>query len=224
MGRIKAVIFDMDGLMFDTERLAAQFLIQAGMEKGLLIGEEFLSRIRGGSKEEAENWFHKCYGTSYDYWEIRNRKTTLLRAYLDTHEIPVKKGLTELLDYLGTHKYKVILATSTQKSYTKQYLLSAGVRDCFDDLICGDMVSRYKPDPEIFLKAAEKAGAQPFECVVLEDSLNGIEAAVRGGFFAVMVPDISRPSKELQEKLAAECENLLEVIDYLERQDRKGRA
>lgn len=214
-GRIKAVIFDMDGLMFDTERLSADYWIQAGQEKGLLIGEAFLANIRGSSKEEAEGWFHACYGDAYDYWELRNRKTELLRTYLDTHEIPLKKGLEELLIYLKNNGYKIILATSTAKNYAFDYLESAKVKKYFDDFVCGDMVSRCKPDPEIFFQAAEKAGYAPCECVVLEDSLNGIAAAVAGGFIPVMVPDITKPSAELKERLAAECRDLLEVMDFL---------
>lgn len=213
--KIKAVIFDMDGLMFDTERLSAEYWIQAGQEKGLLIGEAFLENIRGSSKEEAKSWFHACYGDAYDYWALRNRKTELLRSYLDTHEIPLKKGLGELLTYLENHGYKILLATSTAKNYALHYLESAGVKKYFDDFVCGDMVSRCKPDPEIFFRAAEKAGCVPGECVVLEDSLNGIAAAAAGGFIPVMVPDITRPSAELKEKLAAECGDLLEVIDFL---------
>ena len=216
MKRIKAVIFDMDGLMFDTERIAAECFIQAGREVGLQIDETFLKYVRGSSKEAAEGWFYECYGHGYDYWTVRDRKTELLRAYLDANEIPVKKGLMELLRYLKENRYKTVLATATAEKYASQYLESAGVKQYFDDFVCGDMISRGKPDPEIFYKAAEKAGVMPRECVVLEDSLNGITAAVNGGFIPVMVPDITEPDDELESKLAAKCTDLQKVILFLE--------
>lgn len=222
MTKIKAVLLDMDGLMFDTERLAARFWKQAGAEAGLSIGEEFLAHIRGSSKEEAKAWFDKCYGEAYDYWAIRNRKTDLFRGYLDTHEIPVKKGLRELLEYLKAHDYRVVLATSTAADYALRYLESAGVKRYFDDSVCGDMVSRCKPDPEIFYKAAEKAGQSPAECMVLEDSLNGIRAAIAGGFVPVMVPDITKPNRELERETAACLDSLLDVIGFLEKRNREG--
>lgn len=220
--RIKAVLFDMDGLMFDTERLAARFWIQAGNERGLAIGEDFLSRIRGSSKEEARFWFSECYGREADYWGMRNRKTELFRTYLDTHEIPVKEGLNELLVHLRRQGYRIVLATSTARNYAYQYLESAGVKQYFDDFVCGDMVSRCKPDPEIFYKAADRAGCEPSECAVLEDSLNGIRAAIDGGFIPVMVPDITKPSPELVKELAACCANLREALDFFKEQEAGG--
>lgn len=215
MEKIKAVIFDMDGLMFDTERLSARYWIQAGKEWGLTVSEEFLGSIRGSSKEAAECRFYECYDRSFDYWAIRNRKTELFREYLDSHEIPVKPGLTELLGFLKEQGIIVVLATSTAGQYAMQYLASAGVMNYFDDFVCGDMVKRCKPDPEIFYRAAQLAGCKPESCMVLEDSLNGIRAAIAGGFIPVMVPDITQPSKELRDSLAACCRNLFEVMGYL---------
>lgn len=217
MGRIKAVVFDMDGLMFGTEIISANCWQQAGEESGLSVGEEFLAETRGSSKAEAEKHFYKCYGEGYSYWSIRNRKTILLREYLNTHEIPVKKGLMELLSYLRERNYRIVLATSTAAHYALSYLESAGVIHYFDDFVCGDMVEHSKPDPEIFIKAAEKVGCIPSECVVLEDSLNGNRAAVAGGFIPIMVPDISQPDSELEEVLAAKCESLLEVMEVLKK-------
>lgn len=222
MKKIKTVIFDMDGLMFDTERVSARFWSVAGEEIGLPVGEEFLVNARGKKKEAAEAEFYKCYGTSYDYWRLRNRKEELMREYLDTHDIPIKKGLKELLLYLKENDYKIVLATSTARHYAFQYLESAGVKHYFDGYLCGDMVSKGKPDPEIFLKAAELAGSQPGECVVLEDSTSGIHAAFNGGLIPVMVPDIAQPDGELEKKLAAKCGDLLEVIDYLKAQEQEN--
>lgn len=211
---VKAVIFDMDGLMFDTERIAAGCWRQAGQERGIEIGEEFLKYVRGSSKEQVAPLFERLYGPGF--WEVRGRKEELFHGYLDTHEVPVKKGLRELLQYLRREDYRIVLATSTQKNYAFSYLESTGVKPFFDDFVCGDMVKRAKPDPEIFLKAAELAGAKPEECVVLEDSFNGIMAASAGGFIPIMVPDLTIPDEALMKLLAARCESLLDVIGVLE--------
>lgn len=218
MNGIKAVIFDMDGLMFDTERLSAKYWIQAGKEQGLSVGEEFLSGIRGSSKEAAECKFYECFDRTYDYWAIRNRKTELFRGYLERHEIPLKEGLRELLLYLREHQYKVVLATSTARYYALQYLKSADVEQYFNGFVCGDMVTKCKPDPEIFFRAAALVECTPNQCVVLEDSLNGIRAAIDGGFIPVMVPDITQPGKALRAELAANCKDLFEVIAFLKQE------
>ena len=217
MEKVKAVLFDMDGLMFDTECLAAAFWKQAGEEAGVAVCDEFLTYCRGSRSQEMERLFYRCHGGDKPFQEIRNRKRQLLSDYLDTHEIPVKPGLYELLDWLKTKPCAVWLTTSTESERALRYLESAGVKEYFDGFVCGDMVEHAKPDPEIFLKAAKQAVAKPSECVVLEDSYNGIRAAIAGGFIPVMVPDLLQPTKEIEMCLAARPETLKEVIHFLER-------
>lgn len=213
---IKAVIFDMDGLMFDTERIAADMWKKAGREAGLVITDEFLRHIKGTNWAGAREWFYRFYDASYDFMAIRKRRAEYVKQYIDAHGLVVKKGLRELLSYLKEHGYQVILATSTYREQALGYLESTGVLPFFDGYVCGDMVTKSKPDPEIFLKAAELAGARPEECVVLEDSFNGIEAAYAGGFRPVMVPDMDQPDEALLKKLSACCGSLLDVTGYLE--------
>ncbi len=217
MAQVKAILFDMDGLMFDTECLASDFWKQAGAEAGVAISEEFLIYSRGSRSREMERLFYRCHGEHADFKGIRRRKRELLIHYLDTHEIPVKPGLYTLLEWLKKHHYKIWLTTSTESSRALRYVESAGVKDYFDGFVCGDMVEHAKPEPEIFLRAADAAGVLPSECVVLEDSFNGIRAAIDGGFIPVMVPDLMQPTQELLLKLAAKPETLEGVIAFLER-------
>lgn len=217
MRQIKAVLFDMDGLMFDTERVAVRFWKQAGEELGVHLTEEFLLYSRGSRINEARELFARCCGSDEYYMAVRERKQELYTAWMASHEVPVKPGLFELLAWLKEHDCRMVLATSTKRETALGYLERTGIREYFDGYVCGDMITRSKPDPQIFLMAAELVGCRPEECVVLEDSFNGINAALAGGFKAVMVPDLAEPSKEMAERLWAKCETLGDVIGVLER-------
>lgn len=217
---IKAVIFDQDGLMFDTERISAKVWAKVGPLFGITIKEDFLSRVRGSSVESARPHYMEAFGPDLDYDGLRKTKVEFFHEEIRLHGLPVKKGLKELLIYLKNHSYKVAMATSSDREWSLQNLVSTGVIQYFDEYVCGDMVSRCKPDPELFLTAAKKLGQLPEHCLVLEDSLNGIEAALRGGFEVVMVPDLTWPDEELEKKLLANCCSLLEVIPLLEERKR----
>lgn len=220
--KIHAIIFDMDGLMFDTERIMADGWMLAGRAAGPTIGEEFLKDNRGTGAAQAKIAFEKQYGSGYNFDLIRQGRIEYTKSHIEKHGVPVKKGLKELLSYLKENKYKIILATSTPKDVALSYLESTGVKPYFDDFVCGDMVQKHKPDPEIFCEAAKRAGYLPGQCVVLEDSFNGIKAARAGGFIPVMVPDMTQPDGELELMLAAKCDTLLDVIVFLEGRQKRG--
>lgn len=219
---IYAVIFDMDGLMFDTERIMAEGWKRSGREAGLSIGEEFLRDSRGAGPAQGKVLFERIYGEGYDFHKIRQGRVEFTRKYLQEHGVPVKKGLRELLEYLKQNGVRIILATSTSRELALSYLEETGVKEYFDGFVCGDMVKRYKPDPESFYEAAKLAGCRPDHCVVLEDSYNGIKAAAAGRFIPVMVPDMAQPDQELSKLLAAKCDSLLDVISFLEAMREKG--
>ena len=125
-------------------------------------------------------------------------------------------GLRELLIYLKEHGCKTGVATASSQSWTQRNVREAGIDHLFDTYTYGEMVSHAKPDPEIFLLAAKMLGEKPEKCLVLEDSFNGVEAGLSGGFLTVMVPDLSFPGPELKRRLTAECESLLGVIELFE--------
>lgn len=214
--KIKAVIFDQDGLMFDTERLMAEAWYLVGNEQGFQMNEAYLSSVRGMNHEDAKRRFEACFGTSHDFYAARQRKKELFMEILRERGLPVKPGLRELLIYLKAQGCKTALATASDKSYTLRNLKEAEIEPYFDFIISGDMVSHAKPDPEIFLQSAKALGEKPENCMVLEDSLNGVEAGIRGGFFTVMVPDMTQPDEVLKNRLSAVCESLFEVKERLE--------
>jgi len=215
--KIRAVIFDQDGLMFDTERLSSESWDLAGEEIGFYIKEDFLCTIRGMNRQDAAGRFREVFGDELDFEDLRERKNRHFQKILKTRGVPVKPGLRELLAYLREHDYKIILATASTREYSMHNLKETGIDSYFSQMVTGDMVKHAKPEPEVFLRAARLLGEAPENCMVLEDSLNGVEAGLRGGFVTVMVPDLTQPDEALRGRVDAVCSTLHEVIEVLER-------
>ena len=214
--RVKAVIFDQDGLMFDTERLSVKAWSEVGKRYGISVGEDFFDAMRGTKPEVVRRMLKEMYGESFDCDRLLEEKRAYSYEQIAREGVPVKKGLKELLTYLREHGVKTAVATSSSRHWTEQNTRGAGVDQMFDAYAFGEMVKRPKPDPEIFYLAADMLGEKPEECIVLEDSFNGINAALNGGFLAVMVPDLSIPGPELVERLTAKCDSLMDVIGLFE--------
>lgn len=212
---IRAVIFDQDGLMFDTERISAAAWNLAGQEMGVVLEEEFLCTIRGMCLTDSNRRLAEVFDSGFDWQELRERKRGHYQRLLAENPLPVKRGLKELLAFLHEKGYKIAVATAGGLEYTLENLERAGVREYFSQIVTGDLVEHAKPDPEIFLKAAELLGELPEHCMVLEDSINGVEAGIKGGFYTVMVPDLTPPDVELKRRVTAVCESLADVQTML---------
>lgn len=219
--RIHAVIFDQDGLMFDTERMSVEAWNIAGAEMGIHLEESFLCTIRGMNYRDTEKRFQEVFEGQFDYNKLRQRKKECFKQLRDSRPLPVKPGLCQLLAYLKEKNYKIALATAGEREYSLRNLREAGVESYFEYIISGDMVTQAKPNPELFLKSAEVLGEKPEDCLVLEDSLNGVEAGIRGGFFTIMVPDLTQPDETLRSRVNRVCTSLLEVKEFLENEDKE---
>ena len=213
--KIAGVIFDQDGLLFDTERVSAVAWGIAGDELGFHVEEAFLCTIRGANFRDAVKRLRETYGEDYDFFKLRERKQEIFLKILREQEMPVKPGVHELLAYLQEHNYKIALATASAREYTRDNLRLAGIDQYFHHIVTGDMVKEAKPNPQIFFQAAEMIGEEPEHCLVLEDSLNGVEAGLRGGFVTVMVPDLTQPGEDLRRRVDKICHSLLEVRGWL---------
>lgn len=213
---IRGVIFDMDGLMLDTEKLLARYWMQAAREAGFPMEMEHVLGIRSLAAIYAKPKLQGIFGEDFDYEGIRARRRELTAQHLAEHGIETKKGLHELLAYLKETGRKIAVATATDRERADDYLTRAGVHAYFDVFVCGDMVHKGKPDPEIYLTACRALGLAPEECMALEDSPNGIRSAHAAGCVAVMVPDLSEPDEELLPLLTACVQDLSKVITLLE--------
>ncbi len=215
---IKAVIFDMDGLMFDTEALAKKGWLIAGRECGLPITDEIVYKVIGMNAASVQKTCEDYFGPGFDYDSFRQKVSDYMQKTLEEDGIPVKRGLPELLAFLKENGYRTAVASSSSRSTVKDYLRRAQMENSFSALICGDMIQRGKPEPDIFLKAAEELSVPPDECLILEDSSNGIRAAHAAGIRVVMVPDLIAPTPELRALAFRICESLLDVIPLLEKE------
>lgn len=215
--KINAVLFDMDGLVLDTEKLYTRFWMEAANELGYPmtfeqgLGMRSLNRNAGAAKLKS------YFGESIDYDKVRSKRIELMDAFVEKEGVYLKPGIHELLDYLKEKGIKTAIATSSPIERTVKYLSSVHIEKRFDELISGYMVEKGKPEPDIYLYAAEKLGVKPEDCMVLEDSPAGILAAFRAGCIPVMVPDQDEPDEDIKKLLYQRADNLVAVIDILKK-------
>lgn len=197
--RIFSAIFDMDGTLFDTERLRFKALKQASLEIfGKPLGEHTLLGSLGLSAKKAEALAKAHNGDDFPYAEIRQRADELELEYVRNHGVPIKAGLLEVLERLRKSGLTMAVATSSRRAIAEEYLINANVLKYFDITVCGDEVSQGKPHPEIFLKAARALNCAPDQCFMVEDSENGMRSAMRAEGQAILIEDIKPPAAEIK--------------------------
>lgn len=214
---INAVIFDMDGLLIDTEKHLFRYWKQAAAEAGYTLSDEQLLGMRSLAVEFAAPKFRKMMGEGFDYPAVRSRRKELMDAYLQKHGVEKKPGVDVLLQWLTEHGYKKAVATATDMERTQKYLSQIGILEQFDQIVCAPSVPHGKPMPDVYLHACAQIGEKPENCVALEDSDNGALSAYRAGCKVIMVPDLAGPLPETKEFLTGVAANLEEVIPFLQK-------
>lgn len=208
---VRAVIFDMDGLILDTEKLLVKYWCQAANEAGFPMQREHALNIRSLARKFAIPYLQGIFGAGFDYGGIRSRRMELMTEALARDGLETKKGITELLDFLKQQNIPAAVATATDLDRTKDYLSRVGIFDRFDRIVCATMVESGKPKPDIYLYAAQQLGLPPEQCMALEDSPNGVRSAAAAGCITVMVPDLTQPDDELKGLIHAKADSLLDV-------------
>ena len=223
---IKAILFDMDGLMFDTERLYEEAFIIIAKNWGYQseISEEFVKSFKGKKKEVIKALYKslldeislKRTGKEFDADEYIKQVLGYLDDYIENRGMPIKDGLIELLQYAKEKNIKTAIGTSEHSQRVDFYLERANIsKDTFDAIVCGNMVQNGKPAPDVYLKVCEEISVKPEEAIVLEDAPNGIISAYRAGTKPIMVIDCIEPTDEIRNMLFVEPLNSLTEVQEI---------
>ncbi len=213
---IKGVIFDMDGVMIDSERQSNYGWLSAAKEKGIEMPMWLIDSFKGAPARLSKQYFDDYFKGKLDYWETRKRRSDFVHELRKKEGIPVKKGLYELLEYIKLSGLKCAVATSTQRESAYRTLHIIGAWEYLDGVVFGDEVENGKPAPDIFLKAASHMNLEPSECIVIEDSINGIKAGYNAKMRVVHVPDTIMINDEIRALTSIICEDLSQIPAVIE--------
>lgn len=211
---LKAVIFDMDGVIFDSERIIVELWEDFGKENEIPNMDDVTIKCIGLNDKATEDVFKDTFGEDYDYQYFKGIISERYHAMCDGGKLPMKSGVRELLTFLKENNVKVALASSTRTEVVVNQLKDAQIYEFFHKVVCGDMVNRSKPEPDIFLKAADELAIDPKDAFIIEDSFNGIRAAHAAGAKPVMVPDMIQPDDDIKELCHKIFVDLNEVKAY----------
>ena len=211
-----AVVFDMDGVIFDSERATMLCWLELAEKYGIKDLEKPYYECTGTNYNKTKEIMLKAYGDDFPYDDFAHEASVMYHAKYDGGRLPMKTGVRELLEYLQKNGRKTAIASSTRRSTVVQQITDAGLIDFFDVIICGDMVERSKPDPDIYLKACGELGTEPGRTFAIEDSYNGIRSAYNGGLRPIMVPDLLPADAEMRGKAETVENTLKDVILYLD--------
>lgn len=211
----KAVVFDMDGVIFDSERAVMQCWKEVASRHNIPDIEKAILACTGTTMVRTREIMLNLYGADFPYDEYARESSAIFHSRYDGGRLPMKPGVKELLTFLKEHDKKIALASSTRQQVVTDELRNAGIIEYFDRIICGDMVSRSKPAPDIFLKACEELNVSPSDSYAIEDSYNGIRAAHAGGLHPIMVPDLLPADEEMQSLAEIVLPSLTSVMEYL---------
>lgn len=213
---VKAVIFDMDGVLIDTEKHYNAAWCEAARMAGFEnFQREHALMLRSCDARLASEMMKDIFGESFDYYAIREIRRSLVAERLDKYGLEKKPGIDDILAFLHERKIKAAVATATPIELTLQHLEKIGVRDQFDKIVSAKQVPNGKPAPDVYLFACEQIGESPSDCIAVEDSPNGIKSAYAAGCKPVMVPDLTQPDEEIRPILYAVVDTLEDIKELL---------
>lgn len=213
---IRAVIFDLDGTLIDTEKYYRVFWPKALAAFGYHMTDEQALRLRSLGRPFAPALLKEWFGEELDYYAVRQKRKDMMEEYLDREGVQRKPGALELVRKLKELGIVTAIATASDLERTEKYLRLTGLEGYFDRLISATQVKEGKPAPDIYTYACEQLGLAPAECLAVEDSPNGVLSAYRAGCRTVMVPDQTEPDEELKKYLYARADSLTDILGLIE--------
>ena len=211
--KIKAIIFDMDGVLFDTEKIYLDVWTKVFDKYGYKMTKEIYCKVIATGRENVKKVFKEEFGENIPIDKMYKEKDEALYEEIKK-KIPIKDGAYDLLKYLKDKKYKIALATSASKERMEKQLNQSDFKKLFDEIVCREDVEKAKPNPEIFLKAANKLKVSPEECIVIEDSSAGVEAAYKGNMTPIHVVDLKEADEKIKRYSYKSFNNLYEIKSY----------
>lgn len=212
-----AVVFDMDGVIFDSERLVLECWNEVAQKHGIEDMGPVCLKCTGLTVDASRSVMKEYFGQDFPYDTYKAEMSRLFHERYDGGRLPMKPGVEELLAFLKEQGKKVALASSTRSQVVKTELADAGILSYFDAVICGDMVQNSKPAPDIFIRACECLGTDPARSFAVEDSHNGIRSAKSAGLRPIMVPDLVPVTEEMEQLTEVILPSLADVKQYLVR-------
>ncbi len=213
---VSGIIFDMDGILIDSERQSNEGWLWAAEQLGVDMPMWLIDSFKGAPAELCCKFFDDYYKGAIDYWKAKELRTKHVYKIRETEGIPVKKGVKEVFEYIGNNGLKCAVATSTRRESAEKTLHTIGVWDYLDAVVYGDEVEHGKPEPDIFLRAAEAIGVSPADAIVVEDSINGIKAGYAAGMRVVHIPDTIIIDDDIRKFTYMVCDDLNGLIDVVE--------
>ena len=214
MGK-KAVIFDMDGVIFDTEKVYLDIWIEVFEKYGYKMTKELYVNVMGTGRKNVIKTFLENFGDDLPIEKMYEEKDNQLFYIIENQGIPLKKGVKELFSMLKEKNYKIALATSAKRDRVEKQIKDKWLKESFDAIVCGDDVEKGKPSPDIFLKAAKEIDVEAKDCFVVEDSPAGIKAAFSGGMKGIHVEDLKAADEDILKYCEKNFKNLQEIKEYL---------
>ena len=213
---IRGVLFDMDGVVLDTEKLYCRFWQEAARALGYPMTREQALGLRSLNAQAGQAKLESYFGPGISREAVKQKRVELMDAYVELHGVDPKPGIYELLTELKRREIRTAITTSSPMDRVRRYLTPLGLLDQFDCLCSGHDVPRGKPEPDIYLYGAASIGLEPQECLAIEDSYAGVLSASRAGCLTVLVPDLDEPTDEILKPLYACCQTLLDIPNLLD--------
>jgi beta-phosphoglucomutase len=215
MKEIKAVIFDLDGLLIDSEIIAKTAWSRALEDFHYHLSDDFYLQLIGVTLKDEINMFYQEFGNNFPFDRVYAKRQIYFDEIIENEGINLKIGALDLINLLDRAGIKMCIATSSSRVFASKKLSFAGLNGKFDTIVCGDDVKHGKPSPDIFIEAAKRIDCSTRECIVMEDSEAGIIAAHTAGIVTFLIPDLQKPSPTLKTKCYRIFNSLIEVKDYL---------